>query len=340
MLAASISFLTPWAGLLALLALLPLAALAVAERRLGRARRVLRLPSPDRGDRVRRGLLAVAAVLLLVLAAMQPALETTTALRARTDAQAFIVLDTSRSMLAAPSPGGSTRLRTARRDALALASRLPGIPLGVATFTDRVLPDLFPTSDTAAFDSVVDAVRIESPPPREVNTVATDFDALTGLATQGFFTARAKRRAVILITDGESRAFDPAGVAGTLARSGIRLAVVRVGAGGDRVWKPNGKPESNYRPDPAGAATAVARLRAAAGEAGGADAATLVARALGQGPTERVGVEPRSRTLAPFAALLALVPLALLLAGTVASPGWLRGVTSRLPGSEIPEARA
>jgi hypothetical protein len=340
MLAASISFLTPWAGLLAVLALLPLAAVVVAERRLGRARRVLRLPSPDGGDRLRRAVLAATIVLLLVLAAMQPALETTTALRARTDAQAFVVLDTSRSMLAAPSPGGPTRLRTARRDALAIGSRLSGIPLGVATFTDRVLPDLFPTSDTAAFDSVVDAVRIESPPPREVNTVATDFDALTSLATQGFFTSKAKRRAVILITDGESRAFDPAGVAGALSRNGIRLAVVRVGGAGDRVWKPNGKPEANYRPDPAGAATSVARLRSASGESSGADAASLVARALGQGPTERVGVEPRSRTLAPFAALLALVPLALLLGGAGVSARWLRRVTSPRPGSDAREARA
>jgi VWA domain-containing protein len=340
MLAASISFLTPWAGLLGLLALLPLGALVLAERRLGRARRALRLPSPDGGDRVRRGALGVAVVLLLVLTAMQPALETTTALRARTDAQAFVVLDTSRSMLAAPSPGAPTRLRTARRDALALVNRLPGIPVGVATFTDRVLPDLFPTSDTAAFDSVVDAVRIESPPPREVNTVATDFDALTALATQGFFTTRAKRRAVVLVTDGESRAFDPAAVAGTLSQNGIRLAVVRVGGGGDRVWKPNGKPEANYRPDPAGAETSLARLRAAAGETGGADAASLVSRALGRGPTERVGVEPRSQTLAPFAAILALVPLALLLGLTGVSPGWLRGVTSRRPGSDAREVRA
>ena len=339
MLAVSVSFLTPRAALLALLALVPLGALIVGERRVARARRVLRLAEPDGSDRIRRAVLVASVVLLLVFAAMQPALETTTALRARTDAQAFVVLDTSRSMLAAPSPGGTTRLKTARRDAVELATRLPDIPLGVATFTDRVLPDLFPTSDRAAFDSVVDSVRIESPPPREVNTVATTFDALTAVASEGFFTAKAKRRAVILITDGESRAFDPAGVADALAQHGIRLAVIRVGGASDRVWKPDGSPEANYRPDPSGAAIAVSRLRAAAGEPPGADAAALVARALGRGPTERVGVEPRSRTLAPFAALLALVPLLLLLGGPRISAGWLRRVTSRSPASTR-EARA
>ena len=331
MLAFAVTFLTPRGAFLALLALLPLAALVLAARRVERARRALRLPAPDGTDWVWRAVLSVAFVLLLVLAAMQPALETTTTLRARTDAQAFVVLDTSRSMLAAPSPGGPTRLQAARREALTLPGRLAGIPLGVATFTDRVLPDLFPTSDSAAFDSVVQSVRIENPAPREVNTVATTFDALTELATEGFFTSKATRRAVILITDGESRAFDPAGVAQTLAQHGIRLVVLRVGHGDDRVWRADGKPEANYRPDMQGAALAVARLRTAVGEPSGADAAGIVARALGQGPTERVGVEPRSRTLAPLFALLALVPLGLLLGGV--SPRWLRRVTS-LPASD------
>jgi len=338
MLAFTVSFLTPRAALLGVLALVPLAALALAARRVGRARRVLHLPAPSGSGRWPRAAAVAAFILLLVVAAMQPALETTTTLRARTDAQAFVVLDTSRSMLASASPGGATRLQAARSGALALAARLPGIPLGVATFTDRVLPDLFPTSDSAAFDSVVESVRIEEPPPREVNTIATTFDALTELATEGFFTAKATRRAVILITDGESRAFDPEGVAQTLAQHGIRLAVVRLGGSADRVWKPDGKPEANYRPDVEGAALAVARLRAAVGEPKGADAAAVVAGALGQGPTERVGVEPRSRTVAPLLALLAFAPLAILLGGV--SPRWLRGVTSLGRRSDRREVRA
>jgi hypothetical protein len=233
-------------------------------------------------------------------------------------------------MLAAPSPGGPTRLAAAKHIATGLALALPGVRLGVATLTDRVLPNLFPTSDAAAFDSVVESVTIEDPPPRDVNTIATTYDALTELATEGFFSPEARHRAVVVITDGESRAFDPAPVASTLSAHGIGLAVIRVGGGADRVWRPDGKPEANYRPDPAGARIAVARLRSAAGDRA-ADPAAFVRAKLGHGPTRVVGVEPRSRTLAPFAALLALVPLGFLLGRPL--PGWLRGVTSSRRGS-------
>jgi uncharacterized protein (DUF58 family) len=295
----------------------------------------LRLPPPEQRDRVRRGALLGAVVLLLVLAAMQPVIRTQTSLRARTGAEAFVVLDTSRSMLAAPSPGAPTRLAQAKRAAQSLGARLHGIPLGVATFTDRVLPDLFPTSDSAAFNSVVDALKIEDPPPRDVNTVATTFDALSQLATEGFFAPSVRRRAVVVITDGESRAFDPAAVAGALSASGVQLSVVRVGSGADRVRRPDGKPEANYRPDPVGARLSVARLRAAVRDQGG-DPAAFVKQALGSGPTKVVGVEPRSRTVAPFVALLALIPLGFLFG--FPSQRWLRGVTSLGRGADRRES--
>jgi hypothetical protein len=331
MLALSVSFLTPRAAVLAVLALIPVAALAIAAARVERARLLLRLPPPERRDRVVRGSLLAAVVLLLVLAAMQPVIQTQTSLRARTGAEAFVVVDTSRSMLASLSPGAPTRLRDAKRLAQSLGARLHGIPLGVATFTDRVLPDLFPTSDSAAFNSVVDALKIEDPPPRDVNTVATTFDALSQLATEGFFTPSTRRRAVVVITDGESRAFDPAALAGALSAANVRLAVVRVGSGADRVRRPDGTPEANYRPDPVGARLSVSRLRAAVGDSG-ADPAAFVKSALGSGPTKVVGVEPRSRTLSPLVALLALIPLGILLG--FLPQGWLRGVTSLLRGSD------
>jgi hypothetical protein len=322
----AIYFLTPRAAWLALLALVPLAALAVAARRVARARRVLQLPDPGPGDRWRRAGLLVAVVLLLVLAAMQPAVRAETSVRERSDAAAFVVMDVSRSMAASHAPGSPTRLARAKQAALALGSQLGGIPLGVATFTDRVLPDLFPTSDTAAYDSTIASLTANSPPPRDVNTVATTFDALNALATQGFFRPSVKKRAVVLITDGESRAFDPAAIADVLRSHGTALSVIRVGDGADRVWRSDGKPEANFRPDPAGARLNVARLERAAGVAPGADAASVVKRAVGSGPTSVVGVEPRSRTLAPYVAALALLPLALLLRGRV-SPEWLRRVT-------------
>ncbi|HZT91372.1 MAG TPA: vWA domain-containing protein [Gaiellaceae bacterium] len=336
-LAASFSFLTPRGGMLAVLALVPLAAIYAGARRVERVRRTLRLPAPAGGARRHRELLAAAAVALLALAATQPAVETQSAVRARTDAQAFVVVDTSRSMLAAPSPSGETRLARAKTVALALGARVPDVPLGVATFTDRVLPDLFPTSDRGAYDSVVQSLQAEDPPPEHVNTVATTFDALGALATQGFFPASVAHRAVVLITDGESRPFDPAAVAATLRSHGIRLAVVRVGSGADRVWKPDGTPEANYRPDPVGARLSVERLDAAARVPAGATAASVVAAAAGRGPTKAVGVGPHTLTLAPVPAVLALLALAWLLGGGILRER-LRGVTFRAQGTDAGRA--
>ena len=325
MLAASVSFLTPRAALLAPIAIIPLVAFVIASRRVERVRARLRLPAPPSARGRERLVLLAAIVLLLVVAAMQPVVRTHTGLRARTDAQVFVVLDTSRSMAAAPSAGGPNRLDAAKRVALSLGSRLHGVPLGVATFTDRVLPDLFPTSDTGAYDSAVESVGVESPPPRDTNTVATTFDALTQTATEGFFAPSAQRRAVVLVTDGESRAFDPTTIADTLQSRHIALAVVRVGGAGDRVWDGD-RAEANFRPDPAAARLNVARLAEAVGQGPGADAAQVAARAVGTGPTHVVGVEPRVRSLSPIFAVLALAALAALLGvGDLAK--WLRGVT-------------
>lgn len=308
-LAASFTFLTPDAAALAALAVLPLAALVVGDRRSTRVRRTLGLAAPSRTSRRPRAVAEVVVVALLAFAAMQPALRTRASLRARTDAQAFVVLDTSRSMAAAPSPAGESRLTKAKRIAIGLAAQLGNLPVGLATFTDRVLPNLFPTADRAAFDNVVRATSIEGPPPHDVNTVATTFDALASLGTQGFFPDSVRKRAVVLVTDGESRPFDPSAVAASLAGHGIAFAIVRVGDAGDRIYRPNGTPEVNYRPDPAGAAASVAQLTAAVHEPVGVDPATVVERALGHGPTRVVGVTSRTRTLAPIPALLALVPL-------------------------------
>jgi hypothetical protein len=254
---------------------------------------------------VRRASLSAAVVVLLALAAMQPALRSHSSLRERTDAQAFVVLDTSRSMAAAPTPNGPTRLQRAKAIALRLGSELGNVPVGVATFTDRVLPDLFPTPDRAAYDSTVASVGIEDPPPRDVNPVATTFDALTALATQGFFPDSARKRVVLLLTDGESAPFDPGGVASALDRGGIRLAVIRVGGGGERVWT-NGRPEALYHADPAGARRSIATLDEALGRPPGSSPIAFVRRALGSGPTTAVAVEPKTRTLAPLVVLVAL----------------------------------
>jgi Mg-chelatase subunit ChlD len=315
--AASIVFLTPLAGLLALLAVIPLGAFLLAERRLRAARALLGLRPPPGRVRARRAVALAAVPALLALAAAQPALRRQSSVEARTDAAAFVVLDTSRSMAATPGTAAQSRLARARAMAGDLANTVGDVPLGVATLTDRVLPDLFPTADRGTFQSVVRSVSIEDPPPRESSVTATAFSALAAVGSQGFFERAVRHRVLVLVTDGESRPFDAAGVASALAAGpGVRVVVARVGAGRDRVRGPRGGAEP-YRPDPAGAAASVQQLARATGgrvvAATGAAAGAAVRAAVGSGPTVRVGLEPTTDTLAPYVALLALIPLAVAL---------------------------
>ena len=309
----ALTFLSPSAGLIAVAVVLPLAAFALAERRVDRVRRLLRLAPPGAAG-WRAVVPALAAVpLVLGLAAAQPALRAHRGTRLRTDAQALFVLDVSRSMLASTDPGGRTRLARARQAALRLHSELTEVPSGVATLTDRVLPDLFPTGDPAAFDSTVRHVEIEQPPPQSVELHASTFAPLADVASQGYFTPSARRRLLVVLSDGESRAFRVPELARALrAGPGVSLIVVRIWAAGERVFGPSGQPEP-YRPDPQ-SRLALTGLAAATGgrvfAAQEVEAAGAFARsALGDGPTQARGRETRTTPLAPYLAAATLVPL-------------------------------
>src|ERR687895_494682 len=126
-------FLSPRGALVAVAVLLPLLALVLVRRRAGRVRRTLGLLPP------RRALLGVVIGAMLLaaacvgLAAAQPVVEQTTKVRMRTDAEAYVVLDVSRSMLARRGAGGTTRFARAKATAVALRSTLPQIPFGVVS---------------------------------------------------------------------------------------------------------------------------------------------------------------------------------------------------------------
>jgi hypothetical protein len=311
---AALTFLSPSAGVVALAVALPLAALVVAERRLHVARALLGLVAPAARDR-RTTVAALAAVpLLLGVAATQPVVRTQHGTRVRTDAEALYVLDISRSMLASSAPGSATRLARARRLALGMRSQLGEVPSGVATVTDRLLPDLFPTGDPATFDSTVQHVSIEQPPPQSVAVTATTFAALAGLGRQGYFAPTARRRLVVLLTDGESQPFSPAAVARGLR--GASLLTIQVWDADERVYGPNGRVEP-YRPDDASTSTLAGLAAAAGGRAFSEDeaaaAASAARAALGAGPTSVREARPRTTPLAPYVAAAAVFPLLVVL---------------------------
>ena len=104
---ASLTFLTPRGGLLGLVALIPLGALAISTLRVERIARALGLAPARRREAAVPATLAVAACVLVGLAAAQPAWRSTERHRARTASQVFFVVDVSRSMAAAGEPLGA-----------------------------------------------------------------------------------------------------------------------------------------------------------------------------------------------------------------------------------------
>jgi von Willebrand factor type A domain len=312
-----VKFLTPAAGLVALLVVVPLVVMVLTERRVGEVRRALRLPEP-------RASRPIAAIALLVLAALlglgaaQPAIDTTEDRLARTDAEILVVFDTSRSMLAADSAEGDTRFERAQAAAVRLRNQLPEIPVGLVSLTDRVLPHLLPTVNRTAFaTTVVRTMGVNRPPPlQRSNRVASTFDALRGLPTRNFFAPQANKRIVVLLTDGESRVFNPRRMQAAF-RTRAHLLAIRFSKPGERVFRPDGAPEPQYQADPSSAQNVRTLAQAAGGRAFEEDdlggVADEVRRVVGKGEASPVGEDSSRTSLAPYLFLGAFVPLGFLL---------------------------
>ena len=344
-LALSIELLDPRMLALAIVAALPVAAgVAVVVRSRGAARTLGLAPAP-----LARTLAPLAAAGLACVAgaaaAAQPVLETTEVRKQRTASQVVFVVDVSRSMRAASSAEGPTRLDRARAIVRSLRASVEDVPAGLTGLTDRALPYVFPTGDERAFDDVLArSVAPEAPPPiTSFSIVATSFEPLATLGRAGFYSPGARFRTCVLVTDGEARtgggepedagsgggltpappslapdqaapsaapSDDPAASGATLAsRRGCRLVAVRVGSGADRIYGPDGVVEAQYRPDAAAASTLERFAEAAGGSAFTEDdvdeASDALREAAEQGPVGEVARRTSSRALAPYLAGLA-----------------------------------
>jgi hypothetical protein len=314
----SIGFLTPAAALIAAGVLLPLTALVAVSRRATRLRRALGVPQPPR-RRLGVPLLGTfAAAALLGLAAAQPVLERTTPKRVRLDAEAYLVLDISRSMLARES-GSPTRFARAKAAAAQIRAELPGIPVGIASLTDRLLPHVFPTTDEDVFAAALHrSIGILRPPQRaRFYSLGTSLDSLNALATRGYFSPAATQRLVVVLSDGESQPVNADRIRRLFARQPpIRTVFVQFWDEDERVYT-NGVAEPQYRPDPAAPAVLRSVALAMGAEAYGEDetgeAADRSRELLGSGPTRTEGRRRNPVALAPFLTLAAFLPLSLVL---------------------------
>lgn len=311
-----LAFLTPLAGLVAVAVILPLAAFVRSEQRAAQVRSVLRLAAP--GGSHRHTIAAIVALALLVgLGAAQPILEQTREHPARTDAQAFVLLDTSRSMLAAPAAGEATRFERATAAARRFRESLPGLPIGIASLTDRVLPLVFPSANPDTFERVLrHSIGVDRPASRGANnTRASALDATIVVPERNFFRG-SRRRLVVIFTDAETQRFNPRRLDTQFRGSGIETILVRIGDPAERIFAPTGDVEP-YVPDPNSVAAAEAYAAAVGGRAFGEDeldeAVDAARETIGTGRSALRVEASDVRPLGPFVFIAALVPLSFLL---------------------------
>jgi hypothetical protein len=312
-----LDLLTPLGAIVALALTVPLALLLLATRRGERARRALALPSLGLRS-VAGPAVALALVCgLVAAAAAQPVLRSRETARVRTDAAAWVVVDTSRSMLARPGPGRESRIVRARRAALRFRAALADVPVGIASVNDRVLPHLLPSPDRQSFAATIArTIRPGYPPPAGAGRSGTNLTALASVPTLNYFEPSHRRRVALVLTDAESEPLE----AGALdeayrAEPPTKLVVVRLGGSGERVYDERGRTEPAYEPR-LGAEGTARELAAVTGGRAFAedelDAATDAAlAALGRGVEGvPVGRGEKRRPLAPFLVGLSALPLA------------------------------
>ena len=273
----------------------------------------LGLGAPDGRSLTSQTIAFPALSLLLGLAAAQPVLATHSALPGRNDAAVFFVFDVSRSM-SARTPGSPTRLDQARREAKQLRAELPGLPVGVASITDRLLPHLFPSVSVNTFDATLDESLAIDRPTSSLpygNALGTRLGALQDLVIGRYFEARAKRRVAVVFTDGESLPNDLSTLPQFLHEGGVKVLFLRFWHPNERVYDAQGRQEPTYVPDPDSEATfdrGEGSPRTGLRPGPGGARAAAVRQLVGDGPLMPRQRELDSRLLTPYVLLASAGP--------------------------------
>jgi hypothetical protein len=314
-----LSFSTPAGALVAVGGVLPLAALLLVELRARRARSVLGLAPPRTRIPLAVPIAFVLVAALLGLTAAQPTFAGSRKQVRVSRGEVLIVLDTSRSMLASRSADGATRFDRATRAVRRIRRELPGVRVGLASLTDRLLPHLLPTANQEDFALTLDrAVGVNRPPPLYPSNRATTFTALSIAVTGNLFTAPEGERVAVVLTDGEGQTKDARDLASLMPKEGRpRFLFVQFWSPDERVFT-RGAAEPGYEPDRESPAQLEAVAAAVGGRAYSEDEVGAVIRAIRAAvPAERskkisVG-PPRTVALAPFSAAAMLFPLGFVL---------------------------
>jgi hypothetical protein len=312
-----VRFLTPLGALFALAALVPLAVFVARQRRARGIRVALGLAEPSLVSRVPLALALAAVPGLIGLAAAQPIVEESRSRPERVDAEAFVVLDITRSMLASVDPEAPTRFDRARDLAVRLRDEFPEVPMGIASMTDRLLPHAFPTTDRRVFVATVeDAVDIERPGPAIGGTLATSLGALASVPELNYFAPTARKRLLVVLTDGETLPVRQDLAQGFQQRPRVETIFVQFWDPAERIYEV-GIAEGGYRPQQ-GAEAALSRVASLVeGRVFSEDDAGEVSAAargiLGEGQMRERRLEGERLALMPYVTLAAILPLGFLL---------------------------
>jgi hypothetical protein len=275
---------------------------------------------------LRNGVCAGVVIALAAFAASEPSLQQTKRVQLRADAEVYLFVDSSASMLASASSNSPTRLQQARSASADFARGLPAdLPLGAGALPQSPLPLTAPNGDRQLFLTAIDRMTTPGTLPEHLygGLTATDFSNLTTLTSTHFFLPKTRRRIVVVLSDGEGPSFDAASTAASLKHAHIRLVFVRFGSPQDRIWlHPSGRRpviDTKYTPD----LTDLGEVHLLAGETGGGfydqrgvgEAVDKVNRLAGHGRDR--SAEPLSLyadSLGPYV-LLATLPFLAWLAG-------------------------
>ena len=316
-------------ALVALVLLVPLAGVEwIRLRRERRAARALGLRPRRLWRALGTGICEGVVIALAAFAASEPSLRQTKRVQLRADAEVYLFVDASASMLASASANSPTRLQQARSASAEFAQSLPpDLPLGAGALPQSPLPLTAPNADRQLFLAAIDHLTTPGSLPEHLygGRTATDFSNLSTLTSTHFFLPKTRRRIVVVFSDAEGPLFDTGATAATLKHAHIRLVFVRFGSASDRIWlhPPGQSPviDTKYEPD----VSDLGEVRLLAGETGGGfydqrrlgGAVDKVERLAGHGPDR--AAEPLALyadSLGPYA-LLAAVPLLAWLAGAL-----------------------
>lgn len=312
------TFLTPIDAVFVLAAAIPLTALWLAHTRMEQVRRFFSLRSPGR-----RELASVVAALVLLpalmgVAAAQPVVVQHHLLGQRLDVQVFIVLDTTTSMSARTGPQGPTRLKRAEREAEEIVPKLGTIPVGLGTMTDRVLPDLMPTTNFSLFRRTLQqSVGINRPPPQQIyHGRVPSFSALYPIPRSNLYGPGVRHRVLVVFTDGEAVPIHSQ-IGYDLAEAmTVHPLFVHVWAPTERIYV-HGRVDPHYRPDPTSETQLKRFATAAHGQVFGEndlDALAQTIRAEAGSSPVQTQINGYARVpLAPWFVLAGVIPLGFLL---------------------------